>query len=158
MLPFSTPKQTLLLAFLNTALPPSSTGLSALGITSVVQDYTGAVANVSLAALISSNHATFESQLNSTAALASVAQQFTLSNLTGYHVSVASMAAAPQLSIASQVPPATPTPASSLDGNSAMNTQHAVVVASILVLLWSWLASCFCWSPRVPTMHRLSAH
>ena len=108
VLPFSTPKQTLLLTFLNNALPPSSTGLSALGITSVVQDYSAAVANVSLAALINSNHATFESQLNSTAVLASIANQFTLSNLTGYSVSVANMAAAPQLSIASQVPHAYP--------------------------------------------------
>ena len=103
MLPFSVPKQTLLLAFLNTALPPSSTGLSALGITSVVQNYKTAVADVSLAALINSNHASFESQLNSTAVLESISKQFKLSNLTGYSIAIASMAAAPQLSIASQV-------------------------------------------------------
>jgi len=103
VLPFTTAKQTLLLAFLNSALPPSSSGLSAMGITSVVQDYKSAAANVSLAALVNSNHEAFESQLNSTSVLTNVDQQFTLSNLTGYSVSVVSMAAAPQLSIASQV-------------------------------------------------------
>ena len=103
VLPFSTAKQTLLLAFLNSALPPSSSGLSAMGITSVVQDYKSAAANVSLAALVNSNHEAFESQLNSSSVLTNVDQQFTLSNLTGYTVSVLSMAAAPQLSIASQV-------------------------------------------------------
>ena len=134
-LPFTTAKQTLLLAFLNSALPPSSTGLSALGITSVVQDYESAAANVSLAALVNSNHEAFEGQLNSSSVLTNVDKQFTLSNLTGYSVSVVSMAAAPQLSIASQVC-SFPDRASSMLGGSQHVTQQSIGIEPSSPCFW----------------------